>query len=569
MILQSDVTHKLIVAGPGTGKTHTFKELLIRNPGDNLVMTFINNLVRDMAKDVGGLADVRTFHSYCRKLLHKLPVEGIGNDFIFFPKLKELIALDEALLAPYLHNSFESALEAFDDAFRNLNEHDERIEFFISRADFYNGVGFDDSVFRVLTFFRRNPEAVPSHTLLILDEYQDFNALEVAFISILEQRSPTLIVGDDDQAIYDFRSAKPLHLRTKAQDPKYTRFPLPYCSRCTDAVISATHSVISHAQGIGLLRDRLEKKLICYSPDKAPDNAAYPAIITARCSTHSKKKAPYIPMYIEHVIRRIPAHEVASSIERDYPLALVVAPSHYLVQIYEYLHLQFPNVKYTPRSDFELSPIDAYYCLLANPHSNLGWRLLLQFDAPSMVAETITSVSEERVALVDLLDSSFCDPHLQRRARLAQAIRKPNETTTAIVRDLEDYFELSYEEIIAHLTASTRLDGRNDDQEDHEELPPPEPQPEIRLTTYSGCKGLSAYFTFVAGLEAGVFPGHAGRPTETEVCQLIVAITRTRKQCHLVTTGWFAGNRQQPSEFLNWLPPAAVQHIEVTKEFFY
>ncbi len=70
---------KLIIAGPGTGKTHTFKALINQNPGKNLVMTFINNLVADLRADLGGIADVNTFHGYSRHLLHSFGAPGLTS----------------------------------------------------------------------------------------------------------------------------------------------------------------------------------------------------------------------------------------------------------------------------------------------------------------------------------------------------------------------------------------------------------------------------------------------------------------------------------------------------------
>jgi superfamily I DNA/RNA helicase len=58
-ILNSDSRQKLIVAGPGTGKTYTFKELFSKHSGsgDMLALTFIRKLVHDMTEDLGELAE--------------------------------------------------------------------------------------------------------------------------------------------------------------------------------------------------------------------------------------------------------------------------------------------------------------------------------------------------------------------------------------------------------------------------------------------------------------------------------------------------------------------------------
>jgi len=71
-ILESGHLRKLIVAGPGTGKTFTFGAVFKKSGGDsNLALTFIRKLVEEMAIDLGEVVEVKTFHAYCKKLLHE------------------------------------------------------------------------------------------------------------------------------------------------------------------------------------------------------------------------------------------------------------------------------------------------------------------------------------------------------------------------------------------------------------------------------------------------------------------------------------------------------------------
>jgi len=93
LILESNARNKVVVAGPGTGKSFTFQELLKTKSGDNLALTFINNLARDLQKDLGTLAEAYTFHGYCKKLLHRISVNGIDTDFHYYPKLPRLIVV--------------------------------------------------------------------------------------------------------------------------------------------------------------------------------------------------------------------------------------------------------------------------------------------------------------------------------------------------------------------------------------------------------------------------------------------------------------------------------------------
>ena len=76
-VVNSDASKRLIVAGPGTGKSFAFKAALARavvqaaGSDRGLALTFIKNLVADLQKELGLLADVNTFHGYCKHLMHQ------------------------------------------------------------------------------------------------------------------------------------------------------------------------------------------------------------------------------------------------------------------------------------------------------------------------------------------------------------------------------------------------------------------------------------------------------------------------------------------------------------------
>src|SRR5438132_13750316 len=73
-VLASQSHKKLVVAGPGAGKTSLFRMLLDRADGDSnrrLVLTFINNLKADLDRSLGDDAEVFTLHGFCQHLLHR------------------------------------------------------------------------------------------------------------------------------------------------------------------------------------------------------------------------------------------------------------------------------------------------------------------------------------------------------------------------------------------------------------------------------------------------------------------------------------------------------------------
>src|SRR5258705_6677517 len=91
-VLGSKSRKKLIVAGPGAGKTFLFRQLLEGTAGtreQRLVLTFINNLKADLDRSLGDLAQVYTLHGYCQLLLHRYAKlrNGLTADFVCYPGL--------------------------------------------------------------------------------------------------------------------------------------------------------------------------------------------------------------------------------------------------------------------------------------------------------------------------------------------------------------------------------------------------------------------------------------------------------------------------------------------------
>jgi superfamily I DNA/RNA helicase len=191
-ILDSPAEKKLIVAGPGTGKSYTFKQALER-AGGGVALTFIRALVRDLRVTLAEVAEiVNTFHGFAKYLLHSHPY-GVGADFWYCPPLPTIFARDLTLLGM-------GALTAsdIDSAFQRLDDAEGLITESVRLGNYYNAVGHNDVVYRVIRRFEETPEDIPEYPLVVVDEYQDFNPLETKLIKELERRSRVLIAGDDD-----------------------------------------------------------------------------------------------------------------------------------------------------------------------------------------------------------------------------------------------------------------------------------------------------------------------------------------------------------------------------------
>lgn len=91
-------------------------------------------------------------------------------------------------------------------------------------------------------------------------------------------------------------------------------------------------------------------------------------------------------------------------------------------------------------------------------------------------------------------------------------------------------------------------------------------KPKIMVTSYVAAKGLSAAHVFVTGLNVGHLP-YREDPTDDEVRQFLVALSRTRKQCHLISCKMYNGRFQKPSPFVQLLGSGQVEDVYVDKKY--
>lgn len=108
-------------------------------------------------------------------------------------------------------------------------------------------------------------------------------------------------------------------------------------------------------------------------------------------------------------------------------------------------------------------------------------------------------------------------------------------------------------------------DFLNAESDDEENTANAEPRIKILLTNYLGSKGLAANHVFIVGLSNGIFPANAQSPSDEEVCKFLVALTRTKKTCDLVTNKEYSEELgygvDNPSVFLKWVPKDDIVNV--------
>jgi hypothetical protein len=516
-VKESTADKKLIVAGPGTGKSFMFGLLLqdISTDRPSLVFTLINNLVDELKRDVVKLENdqikVNTLHGFCKEMLHKsIASEDLDSHFEYLPALPLLIEAD----ANFVGEAFRE--DHFQRDLANIVGDSPALKFYFHQAAYYNAVSHSDSVYRVFCFYRANPAQIPSYEVVIVDEYQDFNLLEASFVHQLGTKSNIVIAGDDDQSLYSFRHASNKYIRELWKLDEFKKFRLPFCSRCTPVAVEAANSFIANVQKCGLLAGRIDHVFECYWPDKYPEDKSYPRLIVAHCS-----KLNTACQFVKQRIIELTEREGLDGDERDLQFLIIGPEAKYHVDAVEKclaaeLDMKRFEIEHTKRRE-SLTIKDGYGIIEANRNPNLGWRIVLSCDPlPEAELQNIITKAYHRDApLEKLLPADYIAKH-------RKAIREKAEQS----------------------------------KEGHAEEPGKCVR--IKLTNFYGSKGLSALHTIIIGLNNQIFPKDPRHLSDDEACKFIVALTRARRSCALVTNGEFDRSKEQlvndQSDYLRLLP---------------
>jgi superfamily I DNA/RNA helicase len=520
-VLSSASRKKIVVAGPGTGKTHLFKKAL-EGKKPSLTLTFVNALVDDLSLELHGMSDVRTLHSFARGFLKEAWKKKELN---IFPKLSKLIRED-------LENLTGEDVD-FDKIFHEMDVTNPHLEFYRKRKKYYDGsYGYSDIVFAAVQYLRENRDKIPVFEQVVVDEFQDFNELEVALIDLLGERSPIILAGDDDQALYDFKSADAKHLRNRHDDlgNGYEAFNLPLCSRCTRVIVDAANDIVAAAQSNKLLNGRIPKPYD-YFESKSKDAASeqFPRI------THKHRFASQFAWYIESKL-----DEVASVIREKFSV-LIIAPTKVQARsLSEALRGKgLQNVDFVERNDKDLSLLDGLKVLLENDKSNLGWRIVA---AALMEAKAFTPVIKRTDGAEPPFDG-LVPAEIKKRVRGMLTVLRKVRDSKPIDGDalslLEEMGVEPYRLGLESLSDELNWIGRGGAGPGLRKLP-------ITVSTIQGSKGLSADIVFIAYFDDAFFITRGGM-IDKDVCNFLVSLTRAKKKVFLLSS------QNKRPKFLEWI----------------
>lgn len=227
--------HVMIVACPGSGKTHTLVEranrILSEDPNSRLcIVTFTRDaatelrdrVVRKLGEKVLPRIYSGTFHSLCLQQLEaffpdgkrpfKIAADGITN--VLMQKAWEA-AVSHFRRAQVKFDQVKRGIE-FSKANRGVIPSDANAEVIKFALETYQGqleaqglIDFGDIIEYTVRGMQSGTLPVLPVTHVLVDEFQDADAVQVDWVlGYVTAGANVTCVGDDDQAIYGFRHAK-------------------------------------------------------------------------------------------------------------------------------------------------------------------------------------------------------------------------------------------------------------------------------------------------------------------------------------------------------------------------
>ena len=274
----------LLLAGPGSGKTHTITariRYLIHNrgvpPENILVITFTKDAAVSMQRRFNeseeGIYPVvfGTFHSVFYQILRAgkghSPKKLLSDSYkkrIFSKVISGIIPTKRSekdrLIPGEIAPEFISAVSVYkntDDIKRAKSLIREELSFYfedvfrsyeaIRKKECY--LDFDDMVYDLRSLLSSNHDETHlwqerfSH--ILIDEYQDINKVQYDTVKLLAgDKAEIFAVGDDDQSIYGFRGSEPACLRRFRDDYNAEEIYLDLNFRSNIDIVDVSKKVI-------------------------------------------------------------------------------------------------------------------------------------------------------------------------------------------------------------------------------------------------------------------------------------------------------------------------------------
>jgi DNA helicase II / ATP-dependent DNA helicase PcrA len=468
------------------------------------------------------------------------------------------------------------------------------------RLHIANALDFDDLLIKTVKLLRKSPETREKYNerykYILVDEYQDTNALQFALISFLTEKQQNIcVVGDDAQSIYGFRQADIRNILDFEQHfPNAKVILLEQNYRSTQTILDAADAIISN--------NIHQKKKKLWTANAGGERLFYYQ------AYDGDGEARFVAQRIEENQRR-------NANDRIAVLYRTNAQSRLFEESLRRLRIEYNIVGgFSFYERAEVKDIIAYLKLAMNPFDDVA--LLRVINTPTRGIGKTSLDELQRVAkanrsslwmaVASITDPDFpADVSITPRARTAfGSFRKTienligkiseasenNAVSEVVIAAIEDTGYANVLRIENSDDSQSRLENLDelvnaavdyDKQEenglrdfvDHAALSSDtdkyDEKARVTLMTAHMAKGLEFPVVFLVGLEDGIFPHSRslGDPKELEEERRLayVAITRAEKILYLTHSmrRRFYGEEiaAEPSQFLNEMPLELIEDL--------
>ncbi|RLM18950.1 DNA helicase II [Brenneria alni] len=621
----------LVLAGAGSGKTrvlvHRIAWLLsVENcsPYSIMAVTFTNKAAAEMRHRIDHLIGtsqggmwIGTFHGLAHRLLraHHLDA-GLPQDFQILDSedqlrlLKRLIRalnLDEKQWPPrqamwYINGKKDEGLrpQHIESYGNPIEQTWQRVyQAYQEACDRAGLVDFAELLLRAHELWLNKPHILNHYrerfTNILVDEFQDTNRIQYAWIRMLAGDSANvMIVGDDDQSIYGWRGAQVENIQLFLQDfagAQTIRLEQNY--RSTSNILNAANALIAHNGG------RLGKNLWTDGVDGEP--------ISLYCAFNELDEARF-------VVNRIKVWQENGGALRD---SAILYRSNAQSRVLEEALLQqnMPYRIYGGMRFFERQEIKdalSYLRLIANRNDDAAFERVVNTPTRGIGDRTLDVVRQTardrqltlwqstRVLLQEKVLAGRASASLQRFIELVDALAYETAElplhvqTDRVIKDSGLWSMYEQEkgekgqariENLEELVTATRQYSYQDEDQDlmplqaflsHAALEAGEGQADanqdaVQLMTLHSAKGLEFPQVFIVGMEEGMFPSQMsldeGGRLEEERRLAYVGVTRAMQKLTLT----YAETRRlygkeayhRPSRFVGELPAECVEEVRL------
>lgn len=629
----SQSQHTLVLAGAGSGKTRVLIHRLAWliqvehvSPLSILAVTFTNKAAGEMRERAQKLLQVSstrsmwigTFHGIAHRLLRMHWQEaGLQENFQILDSddqqriLRRLIkeeGMDEsqwpARQAQWYINARKDegqrpdAIETMDNP---MTAQWVRIyEIYQAYCDRAGLVDFADLLLRAHELWLHNPSLLDHYrnrlSHLLVDEFQDTNSIQYAWIRMLAGESGSvLVVGDDDQSIYGWRGAQVenvQHFRRDFEDVQTIKLEQNY--RSTGNILAAANALIANNE------DRMGKKLWTSGDDGAP--------ITLYSAFNEQDEARFVVEQVEQWLAKGRRAEEAAIVYRTTAQSRLF--EEYLLRA-SIAYRVYGGQRFFERA--EIKDALAYLRLIQNPNDDAAMERVINTPTRGIGQKTLSTLRlqarESSLPLWQAAQACIAQNLLPARAQTAvlhftqmisdmrermsewtlgnqmQGVIEDSKLITHYEKEPREKMESRVENIRELVNAAEAFILPVEDEDagmtdlqsflSHAALEAGETQGEawddcVQLMTLHSAKGLEFPLVFIVGMEDGLFPHQrsvteAGGRLEEERRLCYVGMTRAREQlclCHAEVRRMFGSeNHCRPSRFLNEIPPGLIEEI--------